>query len=79
MSDTEIPLEFIVLILEGELVEGSVCFYYYRSNTKCCTAANIVPDLHPQQLDSTNTRKWYNVQSCYGTCSEPRCSAESAA
>ena len=48
MSDTEIPLEFIVLILEGELVEGSVCFYYYRSNTKCCTAANIVPDLHPQ-------------------------------
>ena len=42
----------------------------FRSNTKYCTAANIVPDLRPEQLassDPTHKRKRYNVCSSYGT------------
>ena len=51
----------------------SACRYHYihggadRSNTKYCTVANIVPDVHPQQspsADPTNMYKCYNVWSC---------------
>ena len=46
----------------------------HRTNTKHSTAANVVPDLHRQQLtssDPTNMRKWYNTWYCYGILARP--------
>ena len=72
-SQLHTPAQFI-LVHQAQSTKNPVYVYtymaVYRSNSKYCTAANIVPDLHPQQLVSsepTNMRKWYNVESCYSS------------